>query len=358
MQCPLELQQVHVAYGETRVVRGVSLLLGAGEIGCLLGPSGCGKTTLLRAIAGFEPVRQGRILIRGEEVSTAGYTRVPEKRGIGMVFQDFALFPHLSVARNIEFGIAHLPARRRRMRVDELLRLVALPNIGGCYPHELSGGQQQRVALIRALAPKPALLLLDEPFSSMDVDLRESLAREVRQILRRERTSALLVTHDQSEAFAMADRIAVMQNGSIRQWDSAYNLYHKPADRFIAGFIGQGVWLPLLQDADGVLHSEFGPLYPSRAELPRSSAPTPADETPLEMLLRPDDVVHSDDGVPAEVIEKSFRGADILYRLRLPSGTDILYITKGHNDLPPGASITVSIQMNELVLFAVDTESG
>jgi len=351
MHYPLELQQVHVAYGETRVVRGVSLVLQPGEIGCLLGPSGCGKTTLLRAIAGFEPVRKGHILIRGEKVSEAHYTLVPEKRGIGMVFQDFALFPHLSVARNIEFGIAHLPAGERRSRVEELLRLVELPHIGGCYPHELSGGQQQRVALIRALAPKPALLLLDEPFSSMDVDLRESLAREVRHILRREKTSALLVTHDQSEAFAMADRIAVMQEGVIRQWDSAYNLYHNPVDRFVAGFIGQGVWLPILRDSGGMLQSEFGPLVPDSSELPHQYGTEVVGDRALEMLLRPDDVVRRDDGVPAEVIEKSFRGADILYRLRLPSGTDILYITKGHNDLPVGASLPVAIQMNELVLF-------
>ena len=355
MQGPLELHQVEVAYGEVPVVCGVSLVLGPGEIGCLLGPSGCGKTTLLRAIAGFEPVREGHILICGEQVSRRGFTLVPEKRGIGMVFQDFALFPHLNVARNIEFGIAHLPASQRRRRVDELLHLVALPNIGNSYPHELSGGQQQRVALIRALAPKPALLLLDEPFSSMDVDLRESLARDVRHILRSEKTSALLVTHDQSEAFAMADRIAVMQAGVIRQWDSAYNLYHKPVDRFVAGFIGQGVWLPLLRDAEGVLRSEFGPLFPGTAEMPYSSDPETLGELPLEMLLRPDDVVRGGDGVPAEVIEKSFRGADILYRLRLPSGTDILYITKGHNDLPLGASIPVTIQMNELVMFTLES---
>ncbi|MCP4284930.1 MAG: ABC transporter ATP-binding protein [Gammaproteobacteria bacterium] len=358
MQGPLELQRVHVAYGETQVVRGVSLVLGPGEIGCLLGPSGCGKTTLLRAIAGFETVRQGHILVTGQKVSLPGYTLEPEKRGIGMVFQDFALFPHLSVARNIEFGISHLPAGQRRKRVDELLRLVALPDIGSCYPHELSGGQQQRVALIRALAPRPALLLLDEPFSSMDVDLRESLAREVRDILKREKTSALLVTHDQSEAFAMADRIAVMEEGSIRQWDSAYNLYHKPADRFVAGFIGQGVWLPILRDSNSVLQSEFGPLFPSTSEMPHLSDLDSAGDTQLEMLLRPDDVVRRDDGVPAEVMYKSFRGADILYRLRLPSGTDILYITKGHNDLPLGASIPVAIEMNELVLFTDQDGAG
>jgi len=353
MRKPLELLQVEVGYGDDLVVRGVSLVLGEGEIGCLLGPSGCGKTTLLRAVAGFEPVRAGHILIRGEKMSMPGFSLAPEKRGIGMVFQDFALFPHLSVMRNIEFGISHLPAAKRRSRVQELLQLVELPHVGDSYPHELSGGQQQRVALCRALAPRPALLLLDEPFSSMDVDLRESLAREVRRILRSENTSALLVTHDQSEAFAMADRIAVMQQGVIRQWDSAYNLYHKPADRFVAGFIGQGVLLPVLRDAEGVLRSELGPLFPDAAQ-PVQTAADDTDDVPLEMLLRPDDVVWREGGMACEVIEKSFRGAEILYRLRLPSGTDILYITKGHNDLPVGASIPVSIEMNELVLFSGD----
>ncbi|MCP5416257.1 MAG: ABC transporter ATP-binding protein [Chromatiaceae bacterium] len=357
MLSPLELQQVQVAYGETAVVQGVSLVLAPGEISCLLGPSGCGKTTLLRAIAGFEPVRRGHILISGQKVSLPGHTLAPERRGIGMVFQDFALFPHLSVARNIEFGIAHLPLPQRRERVDELLRLVALPNIGDCYPHQLSGGQQQRVALIRALAPKPALLLLDEPFSSMDVDLRENLAREVRQILRSEQTSALLVTHDQNEAFAMADRIAVMHQGRIRQWDSAYNLYHKPADRFVAGFIGQGVWLPVLRGTDQRLYSEFGPLLPDGTGTPQFAAGI-ASEQELEMLLRPDDVVRQQGGLPAEVVERSFRGADILYRLRLPSGTHILYITKGHNDLPLGATLPVAIKMNELVLFNSEEGEG
>lgn len=353
MPNPLELRQVEVGYGDELVVRGVSLVLGEGEIGCLLGPSGCGKTTLLRAIAGFEPVRAGHLLVRGEKMSMPGFTLAPERRGIGMVFQDFALFPHLSVTRNIEFGVPHLPAIERRNRVRELLQLVELPHVGDCYPHELSGGQQQRVALCRALAPRPALLLLDEPFSSMDVDLRESLAREVRRILRNEKTSALLVTHDQSEAFAMADRIAVMQQGVIRQWDSAYNLYHRPADRFVAGFIGQGVLLPVLRDADGQLRSELGPLFPATVQ-PAQAVADSTEEVPLELLLRPDDVVRQDGGVGCEIIEKYFRGAEILYRLRLPSGNDILYITKGHNDLPVGASIPVSIEMNELVLFSGD----
>jgi iron(III) transport system ATP-binding protein len=343
MQSPLEIDRVHVAYGDKFVVKGVSLRLDPGEIGCLLGPSGCGKTTLLRAIAGFEAVRRGRIGVAGSEVSSPSVSLAPERRGVGMVFQDFALFPHLTVAANIGFGLTRLPREQRRARVEELLQLVELPGTGDSYPHQLSGGQQQRIALARALAPRPALLLLDEPFSSMDVELRESLARQVRGILKRERTSALLVTHDQSEAFALADRIAVMEQGMIRQWDSAYNLYHNPADRFVAGFIGQGVWLPVRRDSAGVLQSEFGPLEtrvgPSEAL------------TEMELLLRPDDVVMGVPGLEVEVVEKSFRGAEILYRLRLPSGVEVLYITKGHNDMQPGERLRVRLEMDVEVLF-------
>ncbi|MCB1758220.1 MAG: ABC transporter ATP-binding protein [Gammaproteobacteria bacterium] len=352
MRSPLEIDRVHVAYGDTPVVKGVSLKLEPGEIGCLLGPSGCGKTTLLRAIAGFEPLRRGSVVVDGRVISSTTTTLAPERRGVGMVFQDFALFPHLSVAANIGFGLSRLGREQRQARIDELLRLVDLPEVRDYYPHQLSGGQQQRIALARALAPRPALLLLDEPFSSMDVELRETLARQVRQILKRERTSALLVTHDQSEAFAMADRIAVMEHGMIRQWDSAYHLYHNPADRFVAGFIGQGVWLPVKRDAQGVLQSEFGPLTtrvgPSEAV------------TEMELLLRPDDVVKGGPGLEAEVVEKAFRGAEILYRLRLPSGVEVLYITKGHNDMQPGERLTVRLEMDVEVLFPLEsmTPSG
>ncbi|RDH82159.1 MAG: ABC transporter ATP-binding protein [endosymbiont of Escarpia spicata] len=341
----LELNDVHIAYENTEVVKGVTYDLQAGEIGCLLGPSGCGKTTLLRAIAGFEPIRAGSIDLKQSTVSRPGKILAPEQRHIGMVFQDFALFPHLNVADNIGFGIADRPGKERRKRIESLLRLVELPDAGSLFPHQLSGGQQQRIALARALAPEPSLLLMDEPFSSMDVDLRESLAREVREILKREGTTALLVTHDQHEAFAMADRIAVMQTGLIQQWDTAFNLYHTPANRFVAGFIGQGALLPVVRDNRGRLISELGPIPVVGTEVSKTGN--------MEILLRPDDVVRQPDGVTTQVIGKAFRGADILYRLRLQSGTEILYITHGRDNFPLGETLSVGLDLDHTVLFPV-----
>ncbi|HPP47761.1 MAG TPA: ABC transporter ATP-binding protein, partial [Accumulibacter sp.] len=240
----LELDHIVQRYDSQIVVDHVSFRVNFGEIACLLGPSGCGKTTLLRGIAGFEDLAGGEIRLQNRLVSRPGWRLPPEKRQIGMVFQDYALFPHLSVANNIGFGLSGLAVAERRRRIDDWLATVGLSGRGDHYPHQLSGGQQQRVALARALAPRPQLLLLDEPFSNLDIDLREQLALEVRQILLRQKTTAILVTHDQHEAFAMADCIGVMAAGSIQQWDTPYRIYHQPLNRLVADFIGQGVFLP------------------------------------------------------------------------------------------------------------------
>jgi iron(III) transport system ATP-binding protein len=224
----------------------VTLALRGGEIGVLIGPSGCGKTSLLRAVAGLERCASGRVSIAGQALSNpaAGVHVSAERRKIGMVFQDYALFPHLSVADNVAFGVSHLPPPSRKERVRQMLDLVGLGHASNRAPHQLSGGQQQRVALARALAPQPRLLLLDEPFSSLDADLRERLAEEVRRILRTCGATALLVTHDQLEAFAVGDVIGVMNQGRLEQWADAYTLYHRPASRFVAQFIGHGVFTP------------------------------------------------------------------------------------------------------------------
>ncbi len=242
----LELRQLDIQYpgSTTPAVRGVNLGLRSGDIGVLIGPSGCGKTTLLRAVAGLEPVTDGQILLSSRVVSDKNHTEPAERRRIGMVFQDYALFPHMDVGRNVGFGLEHLPKAERQTRVAEVLKLVGLEGAEKRFPHELSGGQQQRVALARALAPQPDLLLLDEPFSNLDIDLRERLAHEVRNILKAAKATALLVTHDQLEAFAIGDVIGVMNGGQLHQWDDAYSLYHRPATRFVADFIGHGVFTP------------------------------------------------------------------------------------------------------------------
>lgn len=237
----LDLQQLSLAYetpeGLKTVVNQLDLKVDKGHIGCLLGASGCGKTTVLRAIAGFEPLRQGHIYLNGQLLSSPEYTIVPEKRQVGMMFQDYALFPHLSIEKNIGFGLRKWDKHKRQERIEDMLQLVGLEDLAKRYPHELSGGQQQRVALARALAPEPSLLLLDEPFSNLDVDTRERLAFEVREILQKTGLTAILVTHNQAEAFAIADRIGVMKDGQIVQWDTAYGLHHHPVNDFVADFI-------------------------------------------------------------------------------------------------------------------------
>ena len=247
----LVLDGLHIGYpvagGFKQVVEGLSLQLGRGEIGCLLGASGCGKTTVLRNIAGFEPLQQGSIVLAGRQLASAQQALPAEQRRVGMMFQDYALFPHLDVAANIGFGLRGLQRAQRKARVQALLQYVGLPGLEQRYPHELSGGQQQRVALARALAPAPDLLLLDEPFSNLDVDTRQRLAGELRDLLKAAGTTVLMVTHDQSEAFAMADRIGVMHEGRLLQWSSAQALYQAPVDPFVAGFIGRGTVIQATQ---------------------------------------------------------------------------------------------------------------
>lgn len=353
----LTVDGIHVRYRSGRrdhnIIRGLSFALEKGQIGCLLGPSGCGKTTVLRSIAGFEPVTAGRISLGGRELSNGSMTAPPETRQVGVVFQDYALFPHLSVADNVGFGLRKLASDERAARVRKLLDVVGLSAIGDKFPHELSGGQQQRVALARALAPQPDLLLLDEPFSNLDVDLRERLALEVREILGALGTTAVLVTHDQHEAFAIADRIGVMQEGVIVQWDTAYNLYHRPETRFVADFIGQGVFTPGTVDfASGRVQIELGslPLWQGL----EVCSPEERHQPKVDVLLRADDVIHDDASpVQAEVVRKAFRGAEFLYTLRLASGQQLLALVPSHHDHAIGERIGIRLEADHVVTFPV-----
>ncbi|MEO0617411.1 MAG: ABC transporter ATP-binding protein, partial [Pseudomonadota bacterium] len=305
----LTVDNVSQRYGSTQVLNALSLELGAGRIGCLLGSSGCGKTTLLRCIAGFESIASGRIVIDGVEHAGNGNHTPPEHRPVGMVFQDFALLPHLSVADNVAFGLHDRPAASRDEEVARMLELVSMQDFAARMPHELSGGQQQRVALARSLVRRPKLLLMDEPFSSLDAGLRRQLGQEVRSVLHALDMTALFVTHDQAEAFALADDIGVMRRGRLLQWDPAYDIYHRPATREIADFVGGGGWLPGTVTAHGHVDTEIGPL---RGRLPEDMTTGDA----VDILLRPDDVVHIDDApLKARVIDKEFRGAVFLYEL-------------------------------------------
>lgn len=348
----LQVKHVDVAYGKNTIVKDCSFILDEGEIGCLLGPSGCGKTTLLRAIAGFEPIKRGSITLCDVLVSDANFTMPPEKRNIGMVFQDFALFPHLTIADNIAFGIRHLSRKDKRARVTQLLQLVNLPDYGERYPHELSGGQQQRVALARGLAPKPDLLLLDEPFSSMDVELREELAYEVREILKQENITAILVTHDQNEAFAMADNIGVINQGELLQWGKGYELYHEPNSIFVADFIGQGVFIDGEVMEGNIIKTALAPL---EGIVPKQCKPG----CKVKVLVRPDDILH-DDCSPrkARIVSRVFRGANHLYTLELEEGVQVLSLVHSHHDHKVGEELGIAMELEHLVVFpAVDDET-
>jgi iron(III) transport system ATP-binding protein len=352
MKTLLELSDIRHAYGQQRVVNDLSLTLGKGAIGCLLGPSGCGKTTVLRCIAGFEPVSAGKILLNGAVISSSSVMIPPERRHIGMVFQDYALFPHLSVVDNIGFGLHSMQKGERSARTAEMLQIVGLADAAKKYPHQLSGGQQQRVALARALAPRPELLLLDEPFSNLDVTLRGRLSLEVRDILKSQNATAILVTHDQDEAFAIADEIGVMHHGEIQQWDTAYNLYHKPANRFVANFIGEGVFLPGKMLDRQQVEIELGTLA---GDIPHRCTPDCQlcqEGNVVDVLIRPDDIVHDDASpVQAKVMKKAFRGADILYTLQLPGGSTALSLVPSHHNHAIGEKIGIRLEAEHVVAF-------
>ncbi|MCF6190825.1 MAG: ABC transporter ATP-binding protein [Cocleimonas sp.] len=341
----LNVKNVSVAYGKNVVVEGASLQLKKGEIGCFLGPSGCGKTTLLRAIAGFEPLQQGEILVNDKAVSNTAIHLAPEKRNIGMVFQDFALFPHLTVEDNIAFGMTHLKRAEQQQRTQQLLEMVSLKDYGKRYPHELSGGQQQRIALIRALAPKPDLLLLDEPFSSMDVELREELAIEIRDILKHENITAILVTHDQNEAFLVADTIGVMQEGRLTQWAEGYELYHEPANAFIADFIGQGVFI------EGEVlceHSIKTPLSIVHEKVPEGCKPG----CKVNVFIRPDDILlDKTSSQKAKIVGREFRGANFLYTLELADGNRLLTLEHSHHRHDIGDEVGMKLDLEHVVAF-------
>jgi iron(III) transport system ATP-binding protein len=353
----LELEGVSVRYargkGSRAAVEGVSLALQQGQIGVLIGPSGCGKTSLLRAVAGLERLEHGVIRMSGRVLgdARAGVHLAPEARRIGMVFQDYALFPHLSVAENVGFGLHELPRGERSARVAQMLDLVGLAHAARRAPHQLSGGQQQRIALARALAPRPQLLLLDEPFSSLDVDLRERLAQEVRAILKESGTTALFVTHDQLEAFALGDLIGVMNAGRLEQWDDAYHLYHRPASRFVAQFIGHGVFTPARIAHAGqapVLHTPLGDLCNVDACLLPEAFPCGE----CDLLLRADDIVHDDASpVKACIERKAFRGAEFLYTLRLASGEQVMAHVPSHHDHQLGEWIGIRPAVDHVVTF-------
>ena len=311
------LHGVGKSFGRTRAVDAVSLEVAAGELFAVLGPSGCGKTTLLRLVAGFERPDRGRIEVGGRVMAGDDTWVDPDRRRIGMVFQDFALFPHLTVARNVAFGLK----RRHRDRALSALELVGLQHKASRYPHELSGGERQRVALARALAPGPEVVLLDEPFSSLDATLRADLRREVDLILREAGATAVLVTHDQEEALSLADRLAVMRDGRLVQAGTPEAVYTRPADRWVAEFVGEVNVLRGVRRGDAV---ETGLGLFDLPGRPDGSVGAATGRS-LHVAVRPEQLeLRADPQGNAEVTQREFRGHDVLYRLRHETGDRVL----------------------------------
>ena len=354
------VQELIVGYDDTIIVNGLSLDLKQGEIGCFLGYSGCGKTTALRAIAGLEQSRGGKIFLNNqrltEQTTRTKFAVAPAKRGMGMVFQDYALFGHLSVAKNIAFGLNKWSAADKKARIKEMLALVELTEHADKRPSELSGGQQQRVALARALAPKPKLLLLDEPFSNLDVVLRESLAMNVRDILKRTNTTAILVTHDQNEAFALADKVGVMDKGKLVQWATPSELYHEPISPFVAEFVGEGAMIDGIIK-EGHVETALGDIYRRMEVYDESGQPLYCEYdypngTPIKVLVRPDDIVHDDESTQtALVVGRVFRGANYLYRLQLSDGQTVLSLVASHHNHEIGSQIGILPILEHVVVF-------
>ena len=327
------------------VIEGFDLAVQAGALMYVLGPSGCGKTTLLRLVAGFESPDAGEIVKDGEAISRPGRVVPPEQRRIGMVFQDYALFPHLTVGENVAFGLPRSGRSARGERVGQILDLVGLAELADRYPHELSGGQQQRVALARALARQPHLVLLDEPFSNLDVSLRQRIREEMRTVLRRAGATALLVTHDQEEAINLADRIAVMNEGRLQQVGTPEEILHRPCNRFVASFLGPSDFIPGTVNGS-VVETELGAL----ALPPDLLAPS---GTQVEVQLRPDHFQACEDGegTEAHVVGREFQGVSTVYKLALPSGTRVQATLPGHMELSPGDRVRVRFLPPQLVCF-------
>ena len=310
MHAPLVVKNLCKRYQETPALQGMDLTLHPGEILTLLGPSGCGKTTTLRLIAGFERPDNGQLTIAGTRVAGGSAWVPPEDRGVGMVFQDYALFPHLTVEQNVAFGLHRLSSEHKGIKVKQALRLVGLEGYADRYPHNLSGGQQQRVALARALAPRPALVLLDEPFSNLDAALRVQMREEVRRILKEHGSAAIFVTHDQKDALSISDRIVVMNTGRVEQVGDPRQIYQAPRTAFVARFVGQTNLLPGTVGADEVtVMTEIGPIpcghahqHPAGASVILSIRPDSFDIDPRgPMAGKVKRIVYSGNVVEAEV---------------------------------------------------------
>ncbi|MBY7945908.1 ABC transporter ATP-binding protein [Vibrio fluvialis] len=343
MSCALSIQNLTCQYDTQTVLESLSLNVEHGEIVCLLGASGCGKTTLLKAIAGLLPLSSGIMSLNGMTIDDGKHWLAPEQRNIGMIFQDYALFPHLTVAENIAFGLRQMAAEERHLQVQQMLELVHLSGFGDRYPHQLSGGQQQRVAIARSLAYKPDLLLLDEPFSNIDTQVRHDLIGEIRKIFKKQGVTAIFVTHSREEAFAFADKMAVMNHGVIEQYGTASELYYRPSSKFVADFLGGGSYLPATRLAE---HQYQTPLGIVDAYAQQSIA----QGSQCELLLRPQQIsIYADEESCVTVLEQQFMGDHCRYVIDAHGSKLLATSSQG---LSVGQTVAVSIDTQGVLAFA------
>lgn len=340
----LEIENISLNIDGNLIIDNLNLNICEQEIISIIGPSASGKSSLLRIIAGFENVNSGRVKINGVIVDDRSKVVVPQNRQVGIIFQDLALFPHLNCEDNILFGISkHTPAEKFK-RLNRLSNLLDISGILKSFPHEISGGQQQRIAIARALAPKPEILLLDEPFSALDEKLKETLMSDVKKLLQEEKITTIVITHNIKEAFEISDKIAFLDDKKIIQYDTAYNLYHKPLTKEIANFCGIGSFINgKVIDANHV-QTKLGQFFGNTSQFTIGSN--------VKVMIRPDDIIHDDNSTQsAKVIEKSFHGSDFLYKLELSDGERVFCYTPSHHNHVLNEVIGIKPVIDHLIIF-------
>ena len=343
MSCALSIKNLTCQYDDQTVLESLSLEVEQGQIVCLLGASGCGKTTLLKAIAGLLPLSSGQMSLNCLTIDDGENWLPPEQRNIGMIFQDYALFPHLTVAENIAFGLKNETTQQKLLKVEEMLGLVHLKGYGDRYPHQLSGGQQQRVAIARSLAYKPDLLLLDEPFSNIDTQVRHELIREIRKIFKKQGVTAIFVTHSREEAFAFADKMAVMNHGVIEQYGTASELYYQPSSKFVADFLGGGSYLAAKRISDSEFETHLGVVEANAQQEIQVDAE-------CALLLRPQHVqIAADEESAVKVLEQHFMGDHCRYVIDVNGDRLLATSTQALN---VGDSVTVKVETQGVLAFA------
>ena len=340
----LKLEKVNITLDSKVVLNNVNLEVIDGDIVSLMGSSASGKTSLIRSIAGFHNITSGYIYIDEKIVDDSKKREDVSKRNVGVIFQDLALFPHLTVRENICFGLNTFPKKQQSERAEKLEKILNINDIKHRYPDQISGGQQQRVAIARAIAPGPKLLLLDEPFSALDYELKDSLMSDIKKLIKSEKITAILITHSAEEAFKMSDKIAFISENTIMQYADPYDLYHKPVSKEIANFFGISSYIKATVKDSSHLSSVLGDFVAS------TEGYNKGDE--VRMLVRPDDIIHDDHAIAsAKVIEKTFRGSDFLYRLELKDKQTVYCYAPSHHNHSLNEVIGVKLDLDHLIVF-------